>query len=329
MQLNLQNGGESLKQSIQNSPGTRNVIIILITSLAMFMTNLDVSIVNIALPTLASNYGVSIASVSRIVLVYLLAIMSLLLVFGRLGDSRGAERVFTVGFIVFSLASLLCAFSWSINSLLVFRFIQGAGGAMVEATATALMLLYLPIEIRGRAFGINAVLGGVGFAAGAPVGGFLVQYLSWRWIFLVNIPVGLTVLVLAGMALQYRQKSERSAESFDILGAVLSFLGFGTLLYGLNFIQSAGISTAGLVMHLLPAIILLTTFLYYEKQAKLPLLDLSLFNNIHLSLGLAGYMAVVMVLNGFSFLFPFYFESVRHFPVYCWFYSKSTAALYL
>lgn len=300
-----------MKNTIPIHNRTRNTMIILITSLGMFMSNLDISIVNIALPTMAGEFEVSVAEVSRIVLVYLLALSSLLLISGRLADTRGAEQVFKAGFWLFTLASLFCALSWSIDSLSFFRFVQGAGGAMAEATSVALILLYLPPEIRGRAIGINVLLAGIGFAAGSPAGGLLVEHLSWRWVFLVNIPIGLIVLVLSGIFLQKRPRV--ASELFDIPGAAFSFLGFGCLLYALNIIQSNYQSAGLAAMSFLPAVIMLSAFIFWEKRTRQPLLDLSIFSNIHLSLGLIAYMLVVLIINGFSFIFPFYFESVRSF----------------
>lgn len=291
----------------------KSILIILITSLGMFMTNLDVSIVNIALPTMAAVYEVSISEVSRVVLFYLLAIMSLLIVFGRLADTRGVERIFRGGFILFTLASLFCALSWSINSLSIFRFIQGIGGAMIEATSTALILKYLSADIRGRAFGINALLGGIGFAAGAPVGGLLVHYLNWKWIFLVNIPVGIIVLIIAYKSLQSPNQGTSKETAFDFPGAIISFFAMAALLYGLNSVNAQNLLSVRSLYLLLLACFLIALFLIREKKVSHPLLDLSLFNNRNLSMGLAVYMLVVLLLNGFSFLFPFYFESARGF----------------
>ena len=130
---------------------TRNILVIVTVALAIFVTNLDITIVNIALPTISKIFNTGTDEVSRIIVAYLLTLVGSLLVFGRLADQKGIEKIFLLGFITFTIASVLCALSPSINLLNIFRFLQGFGAAMLLATFGAIILKYLPPEKRGRA----------------------------------------------------------------------------------------------------------------------------------------------------------------------------------
>ncbi|HRY31960.1 MAG TPA: MFS transporter [Bacteroidales bacterium] len=289
----------------------RQILTIVTIALAIFMTNLDTSIVNIALPTFVKTFNADTGVVSRVVLVYLLAMVSLLLVFGRISDRIGAVRVFAWGYGVFSLASLLCALSPTIGWLIAFRFLQGVGSAMLLASWGAITVQYLPPEIRGRAFGMITVFGGVGMAIGAPVGGFLIRWLSWEWIFLVNIPPGLAALLLIRLILNDKKPSSEGSSRFDLSGAILSIAGIFCLFLLLNTGQDLGwLSWETLVMGLV-AIALLGGFWYRETHCDSPLLNLKIFSKKQLLAGYATTLAVLMIMMGFNFLFPFFFDFVR------------------
>ncbi len=153
-------------------------LIILTVVMAIFMVNLDTSIINVALPTLAANFHADPSDVSKVILTYLLALSSTLLLFGRLGDLKGSEKLFLTGYSIFTLGSLLCALAPGLEFLLGFRLLQGFGGAMLLSNWGAVIVRNLPPQMRGKAFGMITVAAGSGLAIGPPIGGLLVDYLD-------------------------------------------------------------------------------------------------------------------------------------------------------
>jgi EmrB/QacA subfamily drug resistance transporter len=291
---------------------SRPALTIIAIAIAIFMTNLDTSIVNIALPEFTKIFHADTGEVSRIVLVYLLAMVSLLLVFGKVSDLKGSERIFTTGYVVFTLASGLCAFAPSLNLLIVFRFIQGVGGAMLLATWGAVAMKYLPAGMRGRAFGIVTVFGGIGMAIGAPVGGLLIHYLSWEWIFLINLPVGIAAIILIRFALNKKNVPAVGNDRFDFAGAAFSFAGILCLFLVLNTGADYGWLSWKSILLFIIAAGCLSLFYFREKRCISPLLNFRMLKNKHVLSGYTSTVIVVMILMGFNFLFPFYFDFVRH-----------------
>ncbi len=287
----------------------KHYFIIITVSLAVFITNLDLSIVNIALPDLAKEFNVDTAIVSRILLSYLLAYCGLLLPFGSLSDIKGTNRIFKTGFIIFTISSVLCSISTNITMLIVFRFIQGIGGSMLLSTFGAIIIQYIPPEKMGRVFGLMSIFGGSSIAIGAPVGGFIVRYLSWRWLFLINIPIGIIALVFACIYLEDKDKSEEiKNHSFDLTGSVFNFLGLVTFVYGVNQASKIGWNSPVVITSLVLSIVFLVIFVIIEKGKKEPLLDMALFKNICFSCGLLANLIACIILDGSNFIFPFYFE---------------------
>lgn len=159
--------------------------------LGTLMATLDISAVNIALPTLSRDFGLPLTAVQWVVLAYMLTITGLLLGFGRLADRYGRRRIYGIGLAVFVVGSLLCALAPSATALIAARAFQGLGAAMMTANSAALLVSSFPPEESGKALGVFGAMVGVGLAAGPPLGGLLIDRLSWRWIFLINLPLGL------------------------------------------------------------------------------------------------------------------------------------------
>ncbi len=292
-----------------NKEKNRSILIVVTVALAIFVTNLDITIVNIAFPTMAKIFNTGTDEVSRIIVAYLLAMVGSLLVFGRLADQKGIEKVFVFGFITFTVASILCALSPNIDILNIFRFVQGLGGAMLLATFGSIILKYLPPEQRGRAFGYITVFGGIGVAVGPPVGGFLVQYLSWHWIFIVNVPIGIIGVILALRVLKNKHVSETTT-GFDIPGALLSFAGLFVLFYMMNTADNHGLLSLRNILLFAFSILCFVLFVIREKRYSSPLIDLSVFKLKSLVLGFFALIFVTMILDGLTFVFPFFFDIV-------------------
>jgi len=286
-------------------------LIIVTVALAIFMVNVDTSIVNIALPTLAKEFNADPADVSKVILSYLLAMSSTLLLFGRLGDLKGTEKIFTFGYLIFTVGSLLCALSNSLDMLIGFRLLQGLGGAILFSSWGAIVMKYLPPEIRGRAFGTITVAAGAGIAVGPPIGGFLVDFLNWHWIFLINIPVGIAAIALCWKLLLGNTKKKSTEGKVDIPGAAFSVLMLVAFFYLFEIGPKKG-WTSPATLGMIAAMLLFGIF-FVIREAKFdsPLVNLNLFKNHNLSFSFGARMLVMLILGGVNFLLPFFFEGVR------------------
>jgi EmrB/QacA subfamily drug resistance transporter len=286
----------------------RNFTIILVIAAGSFLVNLDASIVNIALPTLCSDLGASTQAIAWVVLIYLCALGSLLLFSGKLGDALGSKRVFTTGFLIFTLGSVLCAFAHQVFIMYLGRLIQGIGAAFIMANFGAILLQNLPPDFRGRAFGLNTVLGGIGYAMGAPLGGWLIHSFGWRWIFLINIPVGIAAVIASAIFLKKDEVGKSAPETFDIPGLFLSIISVTMFLLILN--QGETIFSAPSVIAVIIFLACSVAFVRQELTVKHPLLEISLFLKKEILGSISANMGFVIVLSGLNFLFPFYFMEV-------------------
>ena len=314
----------------------RHIMIILVVAVSVFIVNLDVSITNIAMPTLNAYFKVGTGDTAKIVLSYLLSLSGFLLICGKLSDEFGSKNVFMPGVLVFMIASFLCAVSESLPLLIASRFLQGAGGAMISATYGAIVMQYLPQDISGKAFGLITAAGGVGFALGAPIGGYIIEKASWHWIFMVNVPVGFITLILARYVFGEKTSSGQSASiqpavgepavqqavppppaepsrdgGFDYQGAVYCFVFLAAFVYAVNQGKMTGWLSPSIVLCYAVFAVFLPLFVLRERSAPRPILDFSLLANKHIIGGFIATLAVVMTLDGLSFLFPLFFETVR------------------
>jgi EmrB/QacA subfamily drug resistance transporter len=301
---------------MENSRTDRSRYRWLVISVAFiaFMSKLDLCIVNMSLPTIANHFNVGTGQVSRVVLAYLLGSTSTLLLFGRLGDRYGLKRIFLLGYAVFIFGSFLCGTSPSLAMLIPARFIQGIGCAMLVAMSFAIIPRVLPPEITGWAFGISATGAALGIAAGAPLGGIITGYLSWNWVFLINVPVAVLAALMARWVIPEVRTAEldrRNGTGFDITGALLSFLGLSLLVYALNGGQQAGWTAGRIIGALVLAGILFAGFFIREKTYRAPLFDFTLFKNARFAYAHLATIFAYMFLAGNVFLLPFYLEVVK------------------
>ena len=290
---------------------SKNKLLILAISVASFMVNLDTYIINVSLPSIASDFAASTADISWVAMAYNLTVVSLLLIFGRLGDKVGLKPLFIAGFIIFTLSSMLCGAAHSLFLLIMGRLLQGIGAAILYALPQAVIPKYLPKERRGMAFGILAGAAALGITLGAPLSGIITGLYSWRWVFFINLPVG----VLAVMILQYsipsKDKAIKSEPHFDIPGAAFSFAMALAFTFWINKGGVYGWTTAKMTLCLLFAVIMFALFIAREKKSKYPLLDLSLFNNAVFSCANIAMFLVSAFLAGTNFLMPFYLTEIK------------------
>jgi EmrB/QacA subfamily drug resistance transporter len=235
------------------------------------MVVLDATIVNVALPHIQNALHFSGSNLEWVVNAYALAFGGLLLLGGRSGDLLGRRRIFIVGILIFSLASLLGGFATSQEWLLGARVLQGIGGALAAPTALSLIAVTFPEgPPRNRAMGVYAAMSVAGGAVGLIAGGLLTQYANWRWVFFVNVPIG---LVLAFLAPRVLGESERRRGAFDLPGAVTGSLGLAALVYGLSSAATSpnGVSHWGdtkVIVSLVAAVVLLIAFGFIETRSK-------------------------------------------------------------
>ncbi len=253
------------------SPPRRLGLALAVIATAQLMVVLDATIVNVALPHIQAALGFSGTNLEWVVNAYALAFGGLLLLGGRSGDLLGRRRVFIFGILLFTLASLLGGFATDQAWLLGARVLQGIGGAFAAPTALSLIAVTFPEgPPRNRAMGVYAAMSVAGGAVGLIAGGLLVQYLDWRWVFFVNVPIG---LVLAFLAPRVLGESERRRGAFDLPGAITGSLGLASLVYGLSSAATSpnGVSHWGdtkVIVSLVAAVVLLVAFGFIEVRSR-------------------------------------------------------------
>ncbi|GLV56953.1 MFS transporter [Dictyobacter sp. S3.2.2.5] len=298
----------------QVHPGVNKWAVLILAASSGFLTTLDSSIVNIGLPAISNTFHVGVSGeIEWIIIGYLVVIAAVLLTFGRLADLIGRKPIFLAGLIVFISGSALCGMAPSLLMLILARIFQGVGGAMIFAVNIAMITSTFPNNERGLALGLNAVVVSLGVSAGPTIGGLITQYLTWRWIFYVNVPLGLLVLCAAFYVYREIRPAHGQSSRFDPLGATLLAIGLSTLTLGLSFGQEWGWLSAGLIVTLVISIIALGSAIYVESRIAHPILDLNLIRNRTFAFANITFMLCMMALFAPGFLMPFYFEQLRHF----------------
>jgi EmrB/QacA subfamily drug resistance transporter len=278
----------------------------------IFMFTLDGSIVNVALPTLVTELSTSFATVQWIPLAYLLVVSSLVLGAARMGDLYGKKRIYLTGMAVFTAASLGCALSPDVRWLIGMRAVQGLGGVFVAALGAAIIAEIFPPKERGRALGFIGTSVLLGVALGPSLGGLILHYASWHWMFLVNIPVGLVAIAVLGRVLPVIPRSHGRAK-FDWPGTLLLAGGLVSLGLALTFGQRHGFGTGPVLALFALAVTGIVAFLVMQKQSASPLVDLRLFTNSRFAGGLGACALAFVVIGGISFILPFFLQLVGGF----------------
>jgi len=290
--------------------GRRQNWLIAIVSVTVFMFSLDYSMVNISLPMMAKYFKATIGHVARVPLAYLLVVTSTVLLFGKLGDIRGFKRIFVAGLVVFVTGTFLCGLAPTLDSLLSLRIYQCIGEAMFSPIGIALITVFLPERVRGRALGIMATAQGLGFCLGPVLGGYINDNFGWHGIFFVNIPIGILSIIAAIKMIPSKQPLAED-KRVDIVGAVLIFICLSTLIYALNSISSVGLKNPVIVSCFAASAATLILFLIQESRTPNPILYLPLFKNWDFTFATASAFCIIFVYMGLIFLLPFYFNMVR------------------
>ncbi|MEV7996925.1 MFS transporter [Streptomyces sp. NPDC086077] len=280
-------------------------------ALAQLMVVLDATIVNIALPSAQQDLGISDGNRQWVVTAYALAFGGLLLFGGRIADLWGRKRAFVVGLAGFALASALGGAATNEAMMFGARALQGVFGALLAPAALSLLaVMFTDAKERAKAFGIYGAIAGGGGAVGLILGGFLTEYLDWRWTFYVNVPFA--VVAAAGAWFVIREPGGgRNRSPLDIPGVILSTLGLVALVYGFTRAESEGWSDAVTIAMFVASVVLLATFVFVEARVKAPLLPLRVITErnrggIYLSLGLA-----IIAMFGLFLFLTYYLQVVK------------------
>ena len=247
-------------------------------STGLFMLMLDSTAIALALPAIRLDLGASTSGIQWVQNIYLLALASLVTTLGRLGDLAGRRLVFGAGLIAFSLGSIACAMADSIALLVAGRAIQGAGAAAMLALSLAIATLAFPAEQRGRAIGIWAAVSSIALAIGPLVGGVVVEIASWRWLFLLNIPLAAVSLAVLAAAMP-ESRDESAGRRIDVAGVIVLSAGLTLLVLALVQGKAWGWSSADTLGALGAGVAMLTLFVVVERRAAEPIIDLELFRS--------------------------------------------------
>ncbi len=277
-------------------------------AMGIFLSTIDGSIVNVALPTLVQELDAHLATVEWVVLAYLLALGTLMLSMGRLGDMIGKKPVYLVGFVIFTLGSVLCGLAPNVYWLVGFRVVQAVGGAMIMALGMAIVTESFPPSERGRALGVTGSMVSIGIVLGPTLGGLILDALSWHWIFFVNLPVGIVGTLMVMRFVPARKPAGR--QRFDLAGALTFFAGMLAMLLALTLGQQMGFDDGRVVLLLAGGAMAAAAFVVVERRASQPMLDLRLFRNRLFSINLASGWLLFVSLSGTTFLIPFFLQGV-------------------
>jgi EmrB/QacA subfamily drug resistance transporter len=283
---------------------------ILVTlSLGFFMTLLDLTIVNIAIPDMISALGASLDEILWVVNAYVLVLAVLLITAGRLGDLRGQRNLFAAGVVLFTVASLACGLAPNPTLLIVFRAVQGIGAALLMPQTMAIIIGTFPADRRGTALGIWGAVAGLATVAGPTLGGVLVTYASWRWIFIVNVPIGVIVLVMT-FALIPDARMQRQ-HKLDLVGVGLATAGLFCLTFAL--IEGQRYNWNGAILALFVAAAVLAVLFWFQQRRRQdaePLVPFSLFRNRNFAVINVIAALVSVGILGFFLPITIYLQSV-------------------
>lgn len=283
--------------------------VLIVVIVGSFMTMLDQTVVNIALPKIITVFQATINTSQLVLTGYMLALAIIMPATGYLSDTFGTKRLYLFSMACFTLGSLLCGLAWNVPSLVAFRVLQGLGGGMMSPLGMTILFKVVPPEQRGTLMGIFGLPLMVAPVLGPTVGGYIVEYIDWRVIFTMNIPVGIIGLLLGYTILRETERIPNLR--FDMWGFLLSGGGFALLLYGLTYGATDGWGSPHIVAEVGGGVLLLVLWVVVELTDDQPLLDLRIFRNRTYSLATA--VSFVVTVGTFSsiFLLPLFLQNLR------------------
>jgi EmrB/QacA subfamily drug resistance transporter len=281
-------------------------------SFGLFMIMLDNTVVNVALPAIRSDLGISVSELEWVVNAYALTFGVLLLTGGKLADLFGRRRIFVTGMVVFTAASAWCGLAGGADSLIAARTVQGVGAALMNPATLGILTAAFPPRQRGTAIGIWAGVSALALAIGPIVGGVLTEDVSWNWIFFINIPVGI-IGVLAARAFIDETKDTSREQRLDLPGLLTSAVGLFALTYGLIETNSHSWTSTRVLGLLAVAVVSLVAFVMLELRQRLPMLDMSLFKDSTFSGANAVMGLVGLAMFGIFFYNSLFLQNILHY----------------
>jgi EmrB/QacA subfamily drug resistance transporter len=276
---------------------------------AMFMSIMDVTIVNVALPTIGRDFSVSPTSVASISIAYLVSLAVFIPASGWLGDRFGGKRVLMIAIILFTVASALCGTASSLGELVGFRILQGVGGGMLAPVGMAMLFRTFPPEERVRAASILTVPTTLAPALGPVLGGLLVTELSWRWVFYVNVPIGIAAVIFGSIFVHH--SVETRPGRFDVAGFLLAGAGLGLLMYGISEGPDLGWSAPGVLITIALGLVLLVAMVFTELAISSPIIALKQLKNHLFRSASAVVLRLSIAFLGTLFIITLYFQDGR------------------
>lgn len=288
--------------------GQKRGLVLASIAMGVFLATIDSSIVNVSLPTMVDELGTTFSIIQWVVLAYLLTVTTLMLTIGRLADILGKKKIYQTGMVIFTAGSVLCGISTEVGWLIAFRVIQAVGAAMMMALGNAILTEVFPENQRGKVLGINGLMVSMGVITGPMLGGLILDALSWRWIFFVNIPVGLLGILFVQLFVPHIKPTHR--QKFDIPGSLLLFVGLLLFSLAMTIGQNIGFGSWIPWTFFGTGLASLVIFYNHEKKVDAPLINLSLFKNRLFSINVGtGFLAFVAS-SGLIFLTPFFLQDV-------------------
>ncbi|MDQ3701408.1 MAG: MFS transporter [Chloroflexota bacterium] len=282
--------------------------VLFVVGAGVYMVTLDSGIVNVALPVLTRELGVTLVLAQWVVLGYVLCITGLLLPAGRLADMLGRREVFLGGFLLFGAASALCGLAPTIQWLIAARVLQGIGGALVQANTGALLTQAFPLRERGRALGLNSSVVSSGLLSGPLIGGLITAYFGWRWAFYVNVPISAVAAVVGWRLL--RPSPVDRGQRFDFLGATLFFLAVVAVSLGLSQGATWGWQSPSTLGVFVVSAVAIVAFVVVEQRVAQPTIDLTLFRNRAFTTAAVSAFLGFLAISTVILLMPFYYQLV-------------------
>jgi EmrB/QacA subfamily drug resistance transporter len=280
-------------------------------AMGTFISTLDSSIVNVALPTITSSLGSDVATIEWVVIAYLLTITCILLTMGRIADLYGLRKLYAIGFVIFTVGSAFCGISTSDIQLIASRVLQGIGGSILMALGLAIITRVFPMNERGKALGIGGSIVSIGIMTGPVLGGLIISAAGWRWIFLINIPIG----IIGAYAVMRILKKEEVFEKrrFDYLGGALLLVSIAALLLALNQGEYLGWSSPLIISLLAVFVAAFALFILVELRSSDPLMHLSIFRNRVFTTSIFASLIAFLVLFTVTIRMPFYLQDILNY----------------